>query len=293
MDKFFREINKYVITLILVVFGLIFLNKYLSGDELESQPVAMLWASLALLSVGFLAMPAVLERLNRKIYLAIGAVGTVAALYLAWAVFYSVDEEIKFQETKAQVQAVTIQRLKDIRDAQEAFHVLHGHYAADFDALAMFINDSVLPVKYSMGSFHDTLPETLSYEKGFVLSRAQVAEVAEQLKMDEEAFLDDIVNDVSPYKVRDTLYTSFWAEYLTPQKRAEKRLPEVSLDSLWYNPLTGVKFFIATDSVEVGGLVQSTVLVKDMTPFGRDRVKKDTLQFGSLTEAHTDGNWRN
>jgi len=282
-----------VITLVLVVFGLIFLNKFLSGDELESQPIAMLWASLALISVGLLAMPAVLERLNRKIYLAIGGVGTVAALYLAWAVFYSVDEEIQFQETKAEVQAVTVQRLKDIRDAQEAYHDLYGHYAANFDTLALFINDSILPVKYSMGSFHDTLPEATSYEKGFVISRAQVAEVAAKLKLDEQVLLDDIVNDVSPYKVRDTLYTSFWAEYLAPQKRAEKRLPRVSLDSLWYNPLTGVKFFIATDSVEVGGLVQSTVLVKDMTPFGRERVKKDTLQFGSLTEAHTDGNWRN
>lgn len=293
MDKFFREINKYVITLILVVFGLMFLNKFLSGDELESQPEAMLWASVALIVVGLLAMPVVLERLNRMVYVGLGVVGSVAALYLAWAVFYSVDEEIQFQETKKEVQAVTIQRLKDIRDAQEAYHDVHGHYASSFDTLAAFVNEPVLPVKYSMGSFHDTLPETTSLEEGYVLRRDEVAAVAEELGVEEASLLDDIVNDMSPYKVRDTLYTSFWAENFAPEKRAEKRLPRVSLDSLWYNPLTGVKFLIATDSVEVGGLVQSTVLVKDMTPFGRDKVKKDTLQFGSLTEAHTDGNWRN
>jgi hypothetical protein len=293
MDKFFREINKYVITLILVVFGLMFLTKFLSGDELESQPVAMLWASVALISVGLLAMPVVLERLNRKIYFALGAVGTVAALYLSWAVFYSVDEEITFLETKAEVQAVTVQRLKDIRDAQEAFHDIHGFYASDFDSLAAFIQLPVLPVRYSMGSFHDTLPEASALEEGYVIRRSDVAGVAEKLGVEEDALLDEIVNDMSPYKVRDTIYTSFWAENMAPEKRKEKRLPAVSLDSLWYNPLTGVKFFIATDSVEVGGLVQSTVLVKDMTPFGREKVKKDTLQFGSLTEAHTDGNWRN
>lgn len=293
MDKFFREINKYVITLILVAFGLMFLNKFLSGDELESQPEAMLWASVALIVVGLLAMPVVLERLNRLVYVGLGVVGSVAALYLAWAVFYSVDEEIQFQETKKEVQAVTIQRLKDIRDAQEAFYDVHGHYAAEFDSLAAFVYEPVLPVKYSMGSFHDTLPEATSLEEGYVLRRSEVGAVAERLGVEEATLLDDIVNDLSPYKVRDTLYTSFWAENFAPEKRAEKRLPRVSLDSLWYNPLTGVKFFIATDSVEVGGLVQSTVLVKDMTPFGRDKVKKDTLQFGSLTEAHTDGNWRN
>jgi hypothetical protein len=293
MDKFFREANKYVITIILVAFGILFLNKYLSGDELESQPQAMLWASVALIAVGLLAMPAVLERLNRAIYVALAVVGSFAAVYLAWAVFYSVDEEIQFQETKAEVQAVTIQRLKDIRDAQEAFHDIHGYYTNSFDSLAAFMNEPVLPVKYSMGSFHDTLPEATSLEEGYVLRREEVAEVAEKLGLDAEAFLDDIVNDASPYKVRDTLYTSFWAENFAPEKRAEKKLPAVELESLWYNPLTGVKFYIATDSVEVGGVPQSTILVKDMTPFGRDRVKKDTLQFGSLTDAHTDGNWRN
>jgi hypothetical protein len=293
MDKFFREVNKYVISLILVVFGILFLSKYLSGDELESQPEAMLWASVALILVGILAMPVVLERLNRLVYFGLGVVGAVAAGYLAWAVFYSVDEEIQFQKTKDEVQAVTIQRLKDIRDAQEAYFDVHGFYASSFDSLAAFVNEPVLPVRYSMGSFHDTLPESTAMEEGYVLRRAEVEQVAGRLGVDAEQFLDEIVNDLTPYKVRDTIYTSFWAENFSPEKRAEKRLERVSLDSLWYNPLTGVKFFIATGSVEVGGLQQSTVLVKDLTPFGRDKVKKDTLQFGSLTEAHTDGNWRN
>lgn len=293
MDTFFREINKYVITIILVAFGLLFLNKYASGDELESQPEGMLWASIALIAVGLMAMPVVLQRLNRMVYVGLGLIGTVASLYLAWAVFYSVDEEIQFLQTKEEVQAITVQRLKDIRDVQEAFHDVNGFYAADFDRLAEFVHEPVLPVKYSMGSFHDTLPEASSIEEGYVLLRSEVAAMAEELGKDESAFLDEIVNDLTPYKVRDTLYTSFWAENFAPEKRKEKRLPVLSLDSLWFNPLTGVRFFIATDSVDVGGVVQSTVLVKDLTPFGRDKVKKDTLQFGSLTEAHTDGNWRN
>ena len=50
---------------------------------------------------------------------------------------------------------------------------------------------------------------------------------------------------------------------------------------------------MSTSAVEVGGLWQPTIVVQDPTPFGREKVKKDTLRFGSLTEAHTDGNWRN
>ena len=44
MEKFFNEINKYVISILLFLGGFGFLAKYLSGDALESQPVSMLLA---------------------------------------------------------------------------------------------------------------------------------------------------------------------------------------------------------------------------------------------------------
>ncbi|MDA0304282.1 MAG: hypothetical protein O3B45_07975 [Bacteroidetes bacterium] len=120
MEKFFSEINKYVISILLFFAGMGFLIKYLSGDELESQPGAMLIASLALIVVAGLVTPWVLEKLTRKHYRILMAVGTIASLWLGYEVFYSVDEEIKFREKKSLVDAQTIQSLKDIRDAQEA-----------------------------------------------------------------------------------------------------------------------------------------------------------------------------
>ncbi len=61
MDKFFSEINKYVISILFFLGGGGFLAKYLSGDELESQPEGMLYASIALLLVGVLTLPVVLS----------------------------------------------------------------------------------------------------------------------------------------------------------------------------------------------------------------------------------------
>ena len=87
--------------------------------------------------------------------------------------------------------------------------------------------------------------------------------------------------------MRDTLYTSFYAENFTPEVRPQ-RLPQVSLDSLPFNPYTGERFIMKTGAVEVGRVWQSTILVQDPTPFGREKVKKDTLRFGSLFEAHRD-----
>ena len=293
MEKFLRTINGYVISLVLLLFGLGFLLKYASGDALESQPASMLYASLAMIVVGVLAMPVVLEKVNQSLYKVLLAVGVLAAAGLAYSVFYSVDEEIQFQATQKQVNATTIQRLKDIRSAQESHLAVNGSFAETFDSLIKFVQAPVVPVEFNMGSFHDTLPEAQSREEGYVIKRAQIAAIAEEDGMTEQELLDLITDDLSPYKVRDTLYTSFYAENFTPEVRTAQRLPQVSLDSLPFNPYTGERFVMKTGAVEVGRVWQPTILVQDPTPFGREKVKKDTLRFGSLFEAHRDGNWRN
>ena len=293
MEKFLRIINGYVISLVLLLFGLGFLLKYASGDALESQPTSMLYASLAMIVVGILAMPVVLEKVNQSLYKVLLAVGVLTAAGLAFSVFYSVDEEIQFQATQKQVNATTIQRLKDIRSAQESHLAVNGSFAETFDSLIKFVQAPVVPVEFNMGSFHDTLPEAQSREEGYVIKREQIAAIAEEDGMSEQELLDLITDDLSPYKVRDTLYTSFYAENFTPEVRTAQRLPQVSLDSLPFNPYTGERFVMKTGAVEVGRVWQPTILVQDPTPFGREKVKKDTLRFGSLFEAHRDGNWRN
>ena len=293
MDKFFKEINKYVVSILLFVAGVSFLGKYLSGDALESQPTAMLISSIALIIVGALATPYVLSRLQAMHYRIMMIVATVAAVWLGYEVFYSVDEEIQFRELKTQVDAETVQALKDIRAAQEAHQSIYGVYCDDFDSLQRFIFEPVIPVSFNMGSFNDTLPEAKSAEMGLILTRAELPAKAEEMEMTEEALIELIAQDSVTLKVRDVIYTTFYGENFAPEVRASKRLPRVSVDSLWFNPLSGERFRLEIDSVESGGVLQSTILVKDPTPFGREKVKKDTLRFGSLTEAHTDGNWRN
>jgi len=293
MDKFFKEINKYVVSILLLFAGMGFLGKYLSGDALESQPTSMLISSLALIAVAALATPYVLSRLQASHYRIMMIAGTVVAVWLGYEVFYSVDEEIQFRELKTQVDAETIQALKDIRDAQEAHQQIYGVFCDDFDSLQRFIYEPVMPVSFNMGSFNDTLPESKSAEMGLILTRAELPAVAEEMGLSEEEFIDLIAADSTTYKVRDVIYTTFYNENFTPEIRSAKRLPRVAIDSLWFNPLSGERFRLEIDSVESGGVLQSTILVKDPTPFGREKVKKDTLRFGSLTEAHTDGNWRN
>ena len=206
---------------------------------------------------------------------------------------FAVSDKIEFQKTKKSVQAKTVQRLKDIRETQLAHKSVFGTYAPDFDSLSLFINSEVMPVTYNMGSFHDTLPEAKSSEKGYIIKRSDLDSLALVLELERDVFLSLIEEDNSPYKIRDTTFTSFYAENLTQDYREKAKLPLFKLSEMPFNPNTGERFRMKVGVVEIGGLWQPTILVQDPTPFGRDKVKKDTLRFGSTTEAHTDGNWRN
>ncbi len=257
-----------------------------------SQPVEMLFAGLALIVSGILAMPAVLDRIPQNAYKFLLVLGVAAAAYFFFASTNSVLDEERFQMDQKVINAVTIQRLTDIRDAELAYREVKGEFTDSFDTLMAFIQAPLVPLNFSIGSFHDTLPESQSYEQGFVIKRSDVPGVAAEYGWSEQAMLDSITADVIGYKVRDTLYTSFFAENFAPEKRTDKKLPLISLDSLTFSPMTGERFRIDTTYVNQSGLRVSAIKVQDPTPFGKPNVKKDTLRFGSLDEAHTDGNWR-
>ena len=290
------DISKYLISALLLVVGLFSLGIYLNGlrgDGLESQPLAMLFAGLALVIVGVIALPEILNKLDARKYTGIMITGIIASIGLVIGFGYSVFEEMDFQETKLEVQSVTIQSLKDIREIQIAHKSIYGGYAQDFTILEVFIHEEVMPVTFNMGSFHDTLNEQSSIKLGYIIKRMALDSISKELEINSDELLSLIEEDNSVYKIRDTLYTSFYAENLTLEKRSEKKLPAFNMESMKFNPRTGDRFRMKTSVIEVGGLWQPTIFVQDPTPFGRDRVKKDTLSFGSLTEAHTDGNWRN
>jgi hypothetical protein len=257
-----------------------------------SQPVEMLFAGLALIVSGVLAMPAVLDRIPQNAYKLLLLFGVSAAAYFFFASTNSVLDEERFQMDQKVINAVTIQRLTDIRDAEVAYRDVKGEFTDSFDTLLAFIQAPLVPLNFSIGSFHDTLPESQSYEEGFVIKRSDVPGIAAEFGWSEQAMLDSITADALSYKVRDTLYTSFYAENFADQKRIAKKLPLMALDSLTFSPMTGERFRIDTTFVNQSGLRVSAIKVQDPTPFGKPNVKKDTLRFGSLDEAHTDGNWR-
>lgn len=292
MENLGKTLGKYVISIGLFVMGLMFLIKYLGADELEKQPAMLLVSALVLIAVSILMTPAVLTKLSGSTSRIMGIVAVVIALFLGYQVYESVDSELKFQAKKASYNAEVIQKLKDIRSIEEAYIATYGAYANNFDTLLDFVYKPVIAIPFRAGTFHDTLNESRSFELGYVIKRKEVDSIANMLGKAPEAFLAEIEGDQSVWKIRDTLYTTFFDENFTLEKRKEKKMEPINLDSLTYSPLSGQRFLIKTSSVEVGGVVKQTLEVKDPTPFGQEGARKDTLKFGSLTEPHLDGNWK-
>ncbi len=180
-------VRSHSFSLILLVAGIAWTTMYIrsvlaSTDTADlSQPTEMLFAGLALILSAVLAMPAVLDRIPQKAYRVLMAAGVIGAAYFFMASTNSVLDEEQFLADQKAVNAITIQRLTDIRDAQLAYKEVNGEFTDSFDTLLAFINAPLVPLNFSIGSFHDTLPEAMCYEEGYVIRRADVPGVAAEL----------------------------------------------------------------------------------------------------------------
>lgn len=294
MENLVKAIGSYVISILFIVFGLMFLLKFAAGDAIESQPVDMILAAIVLIVLGIVTMPFILSKMSVMATKIFTIVGFLVCIFLCVRLWSSIVGEMEFQAKKKQIDNTVIQRLKDIREAELSYKDINGRYTNDFGELKSFIQEKNLPIPYKSGVLDTT--EVAAMELGKIISKNDVDSVAQSLGMSPDVFeskVGDIINGgYQGYEIRDTTYASFYDLNFKPHIRVKKRLPNVDLDSLGYSPSSGKAFTIDLGRIKTGGVTVPTIRVQDPTPFGREKVKKDTLQFGSTTEAHTDGNWR-
>ena len=262
-----------------------FLYIYISAPDQEGQPIEMLIGAFFLLASGILSLPQVIAKIGGGLSKILTGVFLVVSVILAYLLFNTVDEEIEYQAEKARVDDAVIQRMKDIRTAQEEYYALKGYYASNFDSLISFIQRPNVAVPWVSGDLADSVLKMEPEEQlKFIVSRDSLPSMG--LSVDQAV--------AQGFSVRDTSYMSIYDQQFSDEARTKKGLPLMSLDSLIYSPYSGEKFWLKTDVIEIGGgIKQSVILVKDPTPFGRKGVKKDTLMFGSLFEPSTSGNWGN
>jgi hypothetical protein len=74
---------------------------------------------------------------------------------LAYLLFYNVKEPIAFQAEKTKREGKVVDRLKDIRTAQEIYKTITGEYAANFDTLSEVLRTKDIPQYKVIGNPDD------------------------------------------------------------------------------------------------------------------------------------------
>ncbi|MEA1897990.1 MAG: hypothetical protein U9N53_10065 [Bacteroidota bacterium] len=88
---------------------------------------------------------------------AIKSILAVAILIVAYLLFESINDPIRFNREVKKRETATIKRLKDIRTAQTAYRAKYGEYTGSFDTLINFVKHDSFPFVKAIGSISDSL----------------------------------------------------------------------------------------------------------------------------------------
>ncbi len=148
----------------------------------------------------------------------------IAVLLLAYLLFESIQEPIRFNREVFKREKATIQKLKDIRRAEEIYKSKFGVYTGDFDTLITFVKFDSLPIILAIGSIPDSL-----YDLGVTEEKA--------IKM------GIIVRDTNYVSVLDSIFPSNY-----------------KIDSLRYVPFADTnQFFLGAAELETVSKVKVKV----------------------------------
>ena len=81
----------------------------------------------------------------------------VCIVVLAFLLYRSINEPVKFNKERDQRLAVGIERLKDIRTLQVTYKDTYGHYAPVMDSLIDFYNNGKITIMRQIGSEDDSV----------------------------------------------------------------------------------------------------------------------------------------
>jgi hypothetical protein len=248
---FLKNALKYIFPTLEVILGGYLLS-------VSGQSDMFMIAGMAIIASGLFTGLFIANIIGKGINFAIQLVILVVAAYFAYEDFNTVDKDLKFARERQKVDALTIQRLKDIRTAEIAFRDKYGRYTGDLDSLTNFVkNDSIVEIR-AIGDRPDSLTTSEAIKLGIITR---------------DTFMVAVI-DVKFFDI--------------PEAALKSRRYPFNVSEMIYAPYSGKKFLADAGTIEVsGGIVRNVFEVIDPEP-----IVEPALQVGSMIEANTNGNWR-
>lgn len=196
----------------------------------------------------------------------------IVCIFLGYMIYKSVTGPIEFDKVKKERFAEVIQKLKDIRNAQEAYKTVNGRYANDFNSLVAFVDTG----KYTITQQRDS--SYMEFDKVY------------QIDMLKEVTIIDTLGFVS---VKDSLF-----------RNSERYKQMMNVPYAQNNE----QFTMKADIIEKSGykapvfeakVAKSVVLydqpkdllARENVQVSVEEVNGTEIKVGSLTEVSTSGNW--
>ena len=196
----------------------------------------------------------------------------IVCIFLGYMIYRSVTGPIEFDKVKKERFAEVIDRLKDIRNAQEAYKTVNGRYANDFNALVSFVDTANYTITQQRDSSY------MEYDRVY------------QIDMLKEVTIIDTLGFVA---VKDSLF-----------KNSDRYKQMMNVP---YAP-NNEKFTLKADIVEKSGYkapvfeakVAKSIILHDQpqdlltrenAQVSVEEVNGSEIKVGSLTEVSTSGNW--
>lgn len=212
-------------------------------------------AGIAIVVSGLLSGLMVANVLSVKINTILQFVVLIIAAYFVYQDYNSVDEEIRYTRKKNKVNKEVISRLKDIRTAEIAYRSKFGRYTSSIDTLVDFVKYDSLPEIRAVGEKPDTLTESEALELGIIS--------------------------------RDTFFVSVVEVKFLDPRLVEKRTFPFDPDLMVIAPYSNKPFSLNAGFIDVSGLQKPVFEAVDSEPFA-----EPALKVGSMTDANTNGNWK-
>lgn len=206
-----------------------------------------------------------------KIVLHVVFLGTI--VFLAYMLYESIMEPIRFQEQYDKRKAAIVNRLKQIRDMQVAYKAINNKYTGSFDTLIDFAKNGNMKLVKMEGSLSDSL-----LKEGWTEAKAIKAGI--------------IKRDTVYVAIKDTLCKEYDPDSLRFVPFTDNQKFEMGASSITTSSGLVIPVFEAsvTNRVFLKGLdnQQRINMDKDAEQLGRF----PGLKVGSLEEANNNaGNW--
>ncbi|MBO0340084.1 MAG: hypothetical protein VX798_16465 [Bacteroidota bacterium] len=196
----------------------------------------------------------------------------ILSIYLGFKIYDSINAPIEFNKVRNERFTQVINKLKDIRDSQEAYKTVNGKYAGDFESLIKFIDTG----NYTITTQRDS--SFMRYDRVY------------QIEMQQDTIIIDTLGTV---QVKDSLFgaddrykTMMNVPYAQNNEKFEMKADIIEKSG--YN----APVFEAKVKKEVVLYDQpADLLEKEKSYQSVEEVNGTEIKVGSLTEVSTNGNW--